>query len=188
MNNTIVFVDGENFVYKIEKVLRKEKIKINKINIQDIKLKDLISIALKRGVDINFYAARLKFYPETPRKSKQLIDTQRRFRNTLREQGINFIYSGYVRARKEGERMVFKEKGVDVKIAVDMVSMACDKRYEMIVLCSSDSDLQPAVAEAKARGVKIVYLGFDIEPNKGLIYTTDKTVLFKNSEIVSAVT
>ncbi|MGI6423545.1 MAG: NYN domain-containing protein [Candidatus Dojkabacteria bacterium] len=184
MNNTIVLIDDENFIYKMEKVLRTENIKIN---IQDIKLRDLISRAIKSNVDINFYAARLRFYSSTPRKSKQLIDTQRRLRNTLKKQEINFIYSGYVRARRERGRTVFKEKGVDVKIAVDMVSMACDKRYETIVLCSSDSDLQPAVTEAKSRDVRVVYLGFSMEPNRGLIYTTDRTVLFDNDEILSVV-
>ncbi|MBU1323155.1 NYN domain-containing protein, partial [Patescibacteria group bacterium] len=54
------------------------------------------------------------------------------------------------------------------------------------ILCSSDSDLQPAVQEVRRRGVEVVYLGFEFQPNKGLMYTTNNTVLFRNSEIIKA--
>jgi uncharacterized LabA/DUF88 family protein len=56
-----------------------------------------------------------------------------------------------------------------------------------VVLCSSDSDLQPAIKEAKSRGLEIVYLGFESQPNKGLSYTTDKTILLRSSEIIGAI-
>ena len=41
-----------------------------------------------------------------------------------------------------------------VKIAVDMVSLSCDKKVTEIILCSSDSDLQPAIEEVKKREVR----------------------------------
>ena len=79
---------------------------------------------------------------------------------------------------------VFKEKGVDVKIAVDMVSLSCDKKVKQIILGSSDSDLQPAIKEAKDRNVSCIYLGFESSYNKGLAYTTDRTILVRNSEVL----
>ncbi len=82
--------------------------------------------------------------------------------------------------------MIFREKGVDVKIAVDLVAFSADKIIKTAILCSSDSDLQPAVQEARKRGVKVIYLGFQFQPNKGLTYTTNGTVLFRNSEILKA--
>lgn len=57
---------------------------------------------------------------------------------------------------------------------------------ESAALCSSDSDLQPAVAELKDRGVEIVYVGFETNPNKGLSYTTNRTILLRNSEVIEA--
>jgi len=81
-------------------------------------------------------------------------------------------------------KIVFREKGVDVRMAVDIVVAACDRKVQRIVLCSSDSDLQPAVKEAKERGVEVVYLGFETNPNKGLIYTTNRTILIRDSEIL----
>ncbi|KKR19942.1 MAG: hypothetical protein UT51_C0012G0001, partial [Candidatus Nomurabacteria bacterium GW2011_GWC2_39_41] len=68
-------------------------------------------------------------------------------------------------------------------IAVDMVSTACDKKAEEIIVGSSDSDLQPAITETKSRGVRCIYLGFEADPNKGLSYTTGRTILIRNSEV-----
>lgn len=96
--------------------------------------------------------------------------------------------SGRVRGQREDGRdgrsvLIFKEKGVDVRIAVDMVSLSCDKKIKEIILGSSDSDLQPAIKEVRNRKVSCVYLGFETQPNKGLSYTTDRTVLIRNSEL-----
>ena len=88
----------------------------------------------------------------------------------------------------DGERgkkiLVFKEKGVDVKIAVDMVSLACGKKTKEIIIGSSDSDLQPTIKEVRNRQVSCVYLGFESQPNKGLSYTTNRTILIRNSEVM----
>jgi len=80
--------------------------------------------------------------------------------------------------------LVFKEKGVDVKIAVDMVSLACDKKVKEVILGSSDSDLQPAIKEVHDRNTNCVYLGFEVQPNKGLSFTTSRTILIRNSEVL----
>lgn len=71
-----------------------------------------------------------------------------------------------------------------MRIAVDLITACCDKKIDTAILCSSDSDLQPAITELKRRGVKIVYVGFELSPNKGLTFTCNKTILFRNSEIL----
>lgn len=70
-----------------------------------------------------------------------------------------------------------------MKIGVDMVSLACDKKVKEIILGSSDSDLQPAISELHNRKISCVYLGFEAQPNKGLTYTTSRTLLIRNSEV-----
>ncbi len=83
--------------------------------------------------------------------------------------------------------LVFKEKGVDVKIAVDMVAAACDKKVKTAIIGSSDSDLQPAIAELQKRNIERIYLGFEMMPNKGLAYTTNRAILIRNSEVLECV-
>ena len=189
MSQTVLFIDGENFLHKIEDVIKQENLKktlidTSSINIDNLLLKPLTGIKLDRKI---FYAAKLRIHPDTIKKSQQLVDSQRRLKNNLTNQGFEFVLAGNVRAQeiKSGKEktLVFKEKGVDVRIAVDMVAMACDGQIKTAILCSSDSDLQPAVAELKKRKVEIIYLGFENNPNKGLTYTTDRTILIRNSEV-----
>jgi len=102
-----------------------------------------------------------------------LILRQRILKTSLEKSGYNFVISGNVRAFnvKVGgkEVVIFKEKGVDVRIAVDLVSSAYDNKVDTVILCCSDSDLQPAIKEARSRGLQIIYLGFEINSNKGLM-------------------
>lgn len=188
MSQTLLFIDGENFIYKIEEVLKSKNIKKKEIDIATIDFNALFNNTLK-DFKISkkiFYAAKLHFYPETKNKSEELIKSQRKLKNTLINQKFEFVMAGHVRGQKIDNKIVFREKGVDVKIAVDLVSLAADKMVKTAILCSSDSDLQPAVKEVRKRNVEIVYLGFEFSPNKGLMYTTNRAILFRNSEILEA--
>jgi len=145
----------------------------------------LSGLTLDRKV---FYFARVKEHGDSREKSKQLIEEQRLLKTHLEKQGFEVILSGRVRGQMEDGRngkkiLVFKEKGVDVKIAVDMVSLACDRKVKEIIIASSDSDLQPAIKEVRDRKINCVYLGFEAQPNKGLSYSTNRTILIRNSEV-----
>ena len=50
---------------------------------------------------------------------------------------------GYPRDSEPGEKP--QEKGIDVELAVDFVTMAVDGRYDVGVLMSLDTDLKPAL-------------------------------------------
>lgn len=54
----------------------------------------------------------------------------------------------------------WKEKGVDVKIVVDMLALAEKGECDSIILVSSDSDLLPAVERVKEMGKRVEYIGF----------------------------
>jgi uncharacterized LabA/DUF88 family protein len=187
--STKLFIDGENLRHYVENVLKINRSKGKSIN--DINLPKLLDIVLKDiAVDSKtYYSAKLHIYPEYPKsinKSKEIIREQRILKTELEKNGFNFLISGHVRAFKVKSDIIFKEKGVDVKIAVDIVSTACDKKVDGVILCSSDSDLQPAIKEARARGLEIIYLGFEINPNKGLMYTSNRSIIIRNSEILES--
>ncbi len=144
------------------------------------------------GVKIDrklFYLGKLVKHVETLEKSIGLIENQRKLKTALEKQGFEIIIAGRIRGHLEKcpkghETLVFKEKGVDVKIAVDMVTMACNNKLKAAVIGSSDSDLQPAIGELKNHGVQRIYLGFENTPNKGLTFTTNRTILIRNSEVL----
>ena len=188
MKHCILFIDGENFLHKIRQVLKESGVDKNKIDLAHIDLNKLFDAPLKgfRVTRKLFYASKLHNNPETTKKSQELIKFQRALRNNLVYQGSEFIIAGNVRASKIGNKVVFREKGVDVKIAVDMVSLSHKKLLDCAILASSDSDLQPAISELHELKIQTVYLGFEANPNKGLSYTTDRTILLRNSEVLSS--
>lgn len=56
-----------------------------------------------------------------------------------------------------------REKGIDVKIATDLIVGAIDNRYDTAIVISSDSDLVPAMDWIRMRmKKKIEYVGFSI--------------------------
>lgn len=185
---TIFLIDGENLKGKIKeayKIAEKEKPLWHEYDFKGLFNKVLSGIKIDKKV---FYFAKIKEHKDSKEKSRQLIQEQRLLKTSLERQGFEVILSGRVRGQLEenqrgGKTLVFKEKGVDVKIAVDMMSLACDKKAKEIILGSSDSDLQPAIKEIKQRGISCTYLGFEYNPNKGLSYTTDRTILIRDSEI-----
>jgi uncharacterized LabA/DUF88 family protein len=186
---TVLLVDGENFKGKIKAVFEaagKTRPVWHEYNFRGLLDKVLDGTVVDKKV---FYFAKLKEHEESKEKSRQLIEEQRYLKNHLESQEFEVILSGRVRGQLEerswGKKiLVFKEKGVDVKIAVDMVSLSCDKKAKEIILGSSDSDLQPAITETKQRGVACVYLGFEMQPNRGLSFTTGRTILIRNTEVL----
>ncbi len=186
---TILFVDWENFKKKLENIFNKERVerpKWSEYNFPGLFDQVLQGIAIDRKI---FYAARVSVHPLTQEKSKELIEEQRLLKTFLQKHGFEFIFAGRVRGNiitnSQGrEQVIFREKGVDVKIGVDMVNMACDGGLKSAILASSDSDLQPAVKSLGKRNVECIYLGFEMEPNKGLTYTTSRTILIRNSEVL----
>jgi len=188
--STILYIDGENLKHYLKSVLKQSGVKDTEINLENYDYSTLFNLALK-GLNISekrYYLAKIRFHPDNATKSKQLILKQRIQKTNLETSGIMVIVGGNVRPQtvqvNGKQKTIFHEKGVDVQIAVDLVAHACDKTITTAILCSSDSDLQPAVKVTKSRGVEIIYLGFENSPNKGLTYTTNRTILIRNSEVL----
>lgn len=192
-SDVALFIDGENLRHFVETVLLDNGYKKHEYSILNVDFEKMLEFALK-GLNIThkiYYSAKLQSIPETEKISQILIGRQRFLKTRLEKQGYIFMISGTVRPQlveKNGKKeIIFKEKGVDVRVAVDLIKAAVDKSYKTVVLCSSDSDLQPAIKEARSRGLEIIYLGFESMPNKGLTYTTNKTILLRSSEIIDAI-
>lgn len=90
-----------------------------------------------------------------------------------------FLEMGIKEIRYERSR----EKGIDVKLAIDLIIGAIDNKYDSAILISSDTDLVPAIDLVRRRfKKKIEYVGFsilggrnyeDTKPTKRMIYSTN---------------
>ena len=193
---TVLFIDGRNLLGKFKEILSAEgtlEEDLSNYDWSNYDFKGLFGKVLE-GIVVDekrIYFCKLKVHQDTWMKSKQLIEEQRKLKTKLEAQGFTVILAGSVRGNYvddgngKGKRtLVFKEKGADVSIAVDMVTMSCEGSIKTSILASSDSDMQPAIKSIKSKSVESIYLGFEINPNIGLTATNNKAILIRNSEVV----
>ena len=81
--------------------------------------------------------------------------------------------------------MVLQEKGVDVRLAAEVVMAATHDGVKDIVVLSSDADMIPALEIARRGGARVTYMCFDEEVNESLIKATDVMVTYDRQHIIS---
>jgi hypothetical protein len=184
--NRVVFLDGENVKGYLKRIAREAGVKVR---FDRFDFDGLLRSALDVGLDERrFYFAKIRPHPDTPETSQRLIEENRALHGHLNRQGFVLIRAGNVRANyvgKRGSTPQFREKGVDVHLAVDMVSLACSRSLSHAYLFASDSDYQPAVRELQRRNAKVCYVGFEGFQNKGLLYTTDSSVIISKETVLA---
>ena len=78
-----------------------------------------------------------------------------------------------------------REKGVDVKLAVDLMIGAVDNLYDTAIIISSDTDLIPAIKYIRnAKKKNIEYVGFGDTPSFGMIKESSISRIFSNTDLV----
>lgn len=112
------------------------------------------------------------------KKSKNLVRGQQKFFTNIQKDG--FIIK---RGRIMPLGNLYKEKGTDVKISVDLIIGAVDNLYDTAILVSSDTDLIPAIRYVKYRKKKIEYVGFAHAPSLGIQKYADFSMLLLPRDI-----
>lgn len=112
------------------------------------------------------------------KKSEELVRGQQKFFSKLENDGFKI---------KRGRIMpigkTYKEKGTDVKIAIDLIIGAVDDIYDTAILVSSDTDLIPAIQYIKYKKKKVEYVGFAHAPSLGIQKYVDFSVLLLPRDI-----
>jgi uncharacterized protein (TIGR00288 family) len=78
----------------------------------------------------------------------------------------------------------FHEKGVDVRIAVEMIRLARENKYDIAYLLSSDTDLVPAIEEVRLFNKKVCYVGISKGQSFGLTKASNNTILLRDEDII----
>jgi len=185
----VIFIDGENLKNRIRDVFKKKEIPDFDFAAYDLKgLFDTILDEHQLNYHRLFYRAKPEKHPDILQHSEKIIEQHRLLGGHLGRQGFKLIKAGVLRAdykNKGDARPQYREKGVDVRLAVDMVSLACDGVIDEAILVASDSDYQPAVAELRKRKVRVVYVGFAVNPNYGLIAKTNDRLIVSDKEVLT---
>lgn len=188
-----IYIDGENLFYQLVDILVKEKIITERTELLKIDLISLFIEAVKENIkpiNVRYYGTKLHIIStmgeEAHEQSKKMVEQKTVWAAWLGKQKIEFVTAGNLKARKRGENVVFQEKGVDVRIAVDMVQAAYEHKDLHFVIVSSDSDVIPALRIVKERGHKISYVAYEHQLNKAIVAHADATVTYSKSDIINS--
>lgn len=168
-----IYFDGSNFYHKL---------KSKEISIKNTSRFDYAKFAKwlakeREIVSIRYYVGVVKD-KTTDKKVQKLIKEQQKLFSYLRQSGL-VVKEGYL--VKSGG--FFHEKGVDVKIAVDLLVGSYEDFYDSAILVSSDNDLIPAINKIKSSGRKVEYIGFANQPSFGLQKNATSSKLLMKEEL-----
>jgi uncharacterized LabA/DUF88 family protein len=156
----MIFIDGSNFYYALKRSFSKTNIDFEKFCNFLVNSDNLIQI--------KYYNSPLNRI-ENPEEYKK----QQKFFEYLSEVPLIDIYFGRLEKRPDGKKA---EKGVDVKLAVDLVVDAYKDRYDIAILVSNDADFIPAIQEALNLNKEVYYVGFPKMKSYHLNKVCSKTI------------
>ena len=194
---TIVFIDGENFVYQMRDSLAKRRLikyrdELARVDIRKL-LSDLLQDPTMKQSKILYYAAKVRVVDNTPElkeRTERYATEAEKWKAVLASQNVEYIEAGHLLVR-DGKpcqqcghkEPVLTEKSVDVQLATDLIRSSGEN--VRLVLLSSDGDLIPAVEESKRRGAEIVYVGFYGVSNNTLANAASRKLII-NGKIAAA--
>ena len=163
MEQIVVFIDNSN----IFKGFRKYNIKADyeKLKKTITHGRKLNGIFLYEGV----------IYPMSPEKKKWYKDLSNK--------------SGYV-IKASFDKIAFNdaiEKKIDIKIAIDMVSLAYENAYDTAVLASGDGDFVPAVKKVKELNKKVELWAFRYSLANALKREVEQENIYYLDDILSKI-
>lgn len=158
-----VFIDGSNFYFKLKTLVPK---KLDLIHYQYRALAKSMLDSNETITQIGYYIGVVRDTKNVKdhEKAQELVKNQQRLFEQLKYQKIDVI-KGYLLERDSK----YFEKGVDVRLAIDIVSMAYEKQYDVAYIISSDTDLIPAIRKAQNYKKEIVHVGFEHQPSLALL-------------------
>lgn len=171
-----VFVDGSNLYFKLRTLIP------DKMDFIHYRYRDLVRSLLASDERLVFFGYYVGVVRDTKRtkdhqKTLELLKNQQKLFEQLRHQQIEVV-KGYLLER-DGK---YFEKGVDVRLAVDIVTMAQARKYDTAIVISSDTDLIPAIQAAQGHRRQVYYVGFEHQPSLALIRYADRSRLVSRTE------
>ena len=195
----IVFVDGENFRQRVVELLCHQGVIADKNAYFSLDVRGLIEDVLGiSGVEINYYASEIKTpkgYTPSVRIQRQvdgIKENSRRWVAMLKRQDINYIKAGNLKV-KEGKECnhchktqeILQEKGVDVRMALDMLELSYKTKNTSVVSVSSNTDLCPSYHKIRKRKCKTTYICFSDSVNRAVAAATDETITITPQKVMS---
>jgi len=160
----VVFIDGSNFYHSI-------KLSFNKTNVDITKFITYLSQD-NNLIVIKYYSAAINQFDDLEEYKKQ----QKYFDYLNKVKRLD-LYLGRLEKRPNSHKV---EKGVDVKLAIDLLSLAYHDIYDIAIIISNDSDFVPAIKEIQNLGKQAYNVSFPATKCYHLNKVCDKTIKINN--------
>jgi uncharacterized LabA/DUF88 family protein len=149
-SDIVVFVDNP-YLLRLKNYLFKEGLKYSIKNF-------IMVIAKKERLNVK----KISLYDAPPFQSPFPTEDERRRKlkydkvaSYLKKDGIE-IREGRTQRIKIGNEFIFKQKGVDMLLGIDMVNISKDfPNTKLVVLLSGDSDFVPVVEKLKKQKIRV---------------------------------
>lgn len=165
---SLIVIDGSNFYHKVKSLNHR----ISTSNLDYFKFFiNLVSLDNHIGVSINYYVGKINKRNKS-KNTLKLYSAQQSFFYELGNQGVT-VKPGFM-LFSNGKH---HEKGVDVKMALDIALGAIKNTYDVVYIVSSDTDLIPAIKVARELGKEVVYIGFESFVSRAMQMNCSKMIL-----------
>ena len=170
-----VFIDGSNFYSKLKE-----------LNIKHTGKFDFHSFVLSLTKKISpsyigYYVGQVRKEKDNPKSELLYANQQKLFAHLQSSIPTVKIIRGHIQNYKG----IYKEKGVDVRLALDIYRLAIEEQYDKALLISSDSDLIPAVKMVQANGKEVEYIGFSHNTSMALIKECKAKRLLTRDDLIT---
>ena len=189
-----ILIDGENFVHRIERVLQDANLIRSRQSLKKLALADLLATLDQKPESCCYYTTKIRV-PQSRSDLHAKVERMRKWNAQwipyIANQRVTIVKAGLLRVRTSkicahcGHRTsILQEKGVDVRLAVDIVTHA--GKNATIYVVSSDTDLIPAMVSAKAAGARVIYVAVEGAEIGALAKTAGQVSLLTKKDIIKA--
>lgn len=157
----MIFIDGSNFYHSLKLNFEGADLDIGKFCEWVATGSNLVKIC--------YYNA-----PLFQRDSPEAYKKQQRFFESLRKIKRLELFLGRLEKRPNNQKT---EKGVDVKLAVDMVTNAFYDKYDVAIIVTNDADFVPAIKAVQESGKAVYNVSFPKSKSYHLNKVCDKIII-----------
>ncbi|MFH1588796.1 MAG: NYN domain-containing protein [Candidatus Diapherotrites archaeon] len=162
----IIFIDGSNLYHDLIKNFKKANIDFQKFT-------EFLTGEHKL-IKVYYYNA-----PLNQKDNPEACKKQQKFFSSLEKLSKFEVKLGRLEKRPKGPPA---EKGVDVRLAVDIVTHAYSNLYDTGIIVSGDADFVPAIKAAQDFGKKITNVSFPKTKSFHLNQTCNQTITITQKE------
>ena len=177
MKRVFVFIDGSNFYHRLKELCERLE---QKRRLLDFDYRGFVDslVSAHQLVGVRYYVGAIR-RNNNDERSERLYADQQKLLARLERYGIDHVLGTLIRHPDQS----FHEKGVDVRLAVEMIRFAREDIYDIAYLLSSDTDLVAAVEEVQFFGKVVQYVGIAKGQSFGLTKAADDVRLLRPEDI-----